>query len=69
MYGFDHARATEVLRTQRNHRIEAVYAVGRIGDPAALPELLRMREVQSSRHRLAMLAYEGLVLTRKPGPS
>ena len=59
MYGFDQVRAAEVLRTPPNHRIEAVYAVGRIGDPAALPEPLRLREMQSGRHRLTALAYEG----------
>ena len=59
MYGFDHARSAEVLRIPPDHHVEAVYAVGRIGDASALPEALQAREVPSARLPLAELVHEG----------
>ena len=59
MYGFDHIRSAEVLRTPPHHHVEAAYAVGRIGDASALPKALQEREVPSGRLPLAELAYEG----------
>jgi nitroreductase len=59
MYGFDHARAIEVLRVPRDHHVEAVYAVGRTGNPDVLPEALKAREFPSGRLPLTALAREG----------
>ena len=59
MYGFDHDRAMTVLRVPADHRVEAVYAVGRPGDPARLPERLRAREYPSGRRPLAELVFDG----------
>jgi hypothetical protein len=58
MYGFDHTRAIEALRVPANHRVEAVYAAGRLGDPALLPIASRAREFPSARVSLKALAYE-----------
>lgn len=59
MYGLDHVRSAEVLRTPPHHHVEAAYAVGRIGDLAALPKALQGREVPSGRLPLAELVHEG----------
>ena len=59
MVGFDADRAFEELSVPKGHTIEAVYAVGRIADPAGLPEQLRTRDVPSDRRSLGELAYEG----------
>ena len=59
MYGFDHIRSAEVLRTPPHYYVEAAYAVGRIGDASALLKALQEREVPSGRLPLAELAYEG----------
>jgi nitroreductase len=65
MYGFDHDRAVQVLRVPPHHRLEAVYAVGRIGERALLPEALRAREVPSQRHSLAALSYEAFMAAKQ----
>ena len=59
MVGFDADRAVEELRVPDGYTVEAVYAVGRIADPAVLPEELRPREVPSDRRSLRELAFEG----------
>jgi hypothetical protein len=59
MYGFDHVRSAELLRTPLHHHVEAAYAVGRIGDASALPEALQVREVPGGRLSLAELVHEG----------
>lgn len=59
MYGFDHEKAPSVLRVPADHQVEAVYAVGRIGERASLPEALQAREVPSQRRPLSELAHEG----------
>ena len=40
-------------------RIEAAVAIGRMGDPANLPEKLQAREQPSDRKPLEELAYSG----------
>ena len=59
MVGFDKERAFAELNVPLGYRVEAVYAVGRPGDPATLPEALRGREVPSPRRPLAEIALEG----------
>ena len=59
MIGFDRDGAFAELNVPAGHRVEAAYAVGRLGDPAQLPEGLREREHPNSRTPLAELAFEG----------
>ena len=59
MAGFDADRAVEELSVPKGHKVEAVYAIGRKGNPASLPEELRARESPSARRSLAELAFEG----------
>jgi nitroreductase len=59
MAGFDRDRAQGVLNVPRDHQVLAVYAFGRIGDPASLPEALRAREQPSSRAPLATFTFAG----------
>ena len=41
------------------YRVEAAYAVGRLGDKSKLPEKLQAREAPSTRIPLNKLAFEG----------
>ncbi len=59
MVGFDRERAFAELRVPQGYRVEAAYAVGRVGDPAQLPEALRARESPNGRRPLAEIALEG----------
>jgi len=59
MSGVEFERAEEALAVPERFRIEAAVAVGRIGDPAALPEKLRAREVPSDRKPLDEIVFEG----------
>lgn len=59
MVGFDADRAFEELSVPEGYKVEAVYALGRMADPAGLPEELRAREVPSDRRPLVELAFEG----------
>jgi nitroreductase len=59
MAGFDRQRAAAVLGAGDRFHIEAAVAIGRIGDPAQLPDALRAREVPSSRHPLQEIAFRG----------
>ena len=59
MAGFDRDRAFAELGVPIGHRVEAAYAVGRRGEAATLPPMLRDREYPSQRLPLAQLAFEG----------
>lgn len=59
MAGFDKDRAFTALNVPKGFRVEAIYAVGKKGDPSQLPEQLREREQPSSRRPLAEIAFEG----------
>lgn len=59
MTGVDFERAAAELGVPEGFRIEAAIAVGRKGDPAILPEGLRMREVPSGRNRVEQFAFAG----------
>ncbi len=59
MVGFDMDRAFAELNVPQGHRVEAAYAVGRVGDKAQLPEGMREREAPSPRKPLGEIAFEG----------
>ena len=59
MVGFDMDRAFAELDVPKGYRVEAIYAVGKRGDPATLPEGLRGREVPSPRLPLGSVAFAG----------
>ena len=59
MQGFDFDAARSVLRVPDDYAVVAMFAVGRPGNPADLPEQLRGREVPSGRKPLAELICEG----------
>jgi nitroreductase len=59
MVGFDHERAPATLSVPPAMAVEAVFAIGRIGDPSTLNEPLRSREKPSGRLPLTELAFEG----------
>ncbi len=59
MAGFDWDRAGPTLRAPAEFVPAAMFAVGRPGDPATLPDTLREREVPSGRRPVAESAGEG----------
>jgi nitroreductase len=59
MVGFDMARASTVLNVPAGYRVEAAYAIGKLGDKSMLPPMLQAREVPSTRIPLKELAFEG----------
>jgi nitroreductase len=59
MSGVDFERARAELEVPERYRIEASAVVGRIGDPATLPEKLRAREVPSGRRPVREFAFRG----------
>lgn len=59
MIGFDRERAFAELNVPQGYRVEAAFAVGRLGDKATLPEKLQEREKPSGRKPLRELAIAG----------
>ena len=59
MVGFDMARAFAELRVPEGYRVEAAYAVGKIGDKSKLPDVLQAREFPSPRLPVSEIAFEG----------
>jgi hypothetical protein len=59
MTGIDRRLTHRWLQIPSGYVVEAAYAVGRLGDPALLPEELRACEVPSGREPLHKLAFEG----------
>ena len=59
MSGVDFDRAQAELSVPERYRIEAAAVVGRIGDPATLPEKLRARETPSGRKHVEEFAFQG----------
>ena len=59
MSGVEFERARAELAVPERYRIEAAAVVGRVGDPATLPEKLRAREVPSGRKAVGALAFPG----------
>ncbi len=58
MVGLDMARALVELGVPAGYRVEAAIAVGKIGDKAELPEMLREREQPNSRQPVKLFAFE-----------
>lgn len=59
MVGFDIERAFVELNVPTGYRVEAAYAIGKLGDKSKLPEMLQAREQPSDRRPLSELAFEG----------
>jgi nitroreductase len=59
MAGFDGAKARDLLDVPANYTVDAVIAIGRIGDKSTLSEKLQAREVPSGRNPLASIVSEG----------
>lgn len=59
MVGFDKERAFAELNVPEGYRVEAAYAIGKLGDKSSLPEMLQAREEPSDRTPLSDLAFEG----------
>ena len=59
MIGFDRERAFAELGLPPGYRVEAEFAVGRLGDKSALPEMLQAREAPNTRLPLNQIAFEG----------
>ncbi len=59
MVGFDMDRAFAELNVPQGHRVEAAYAIGKLGDKSSLPEAMQEREQPSPRRPLSELAFAG----------
>lgn len=59
MVGIDMDKTRTELGVPDGFRIEAAVAIGRMGDPASLPEKLQAREEPSNRKPLEEIAYSG----------
>jgi nitroreductase len=59
MAGFNYNVAQQVLRVPDDYAVVAMFAVGRPGDPAQLPEALRQRETPSARRPVTESISEG----------
>lgn len=59
MTGVEFDRVLGVLGIPGGFRVECAIAIGRIGDKNQLPDVLREREVPSTRKPLAELVYSG----------
>ena len=59
MMGFDFSKARTELRVPEAFDVAAMFALGRPGDPADLPEKIREREEPSGRRPIAQTICEG----------
>jgi flavin reductase (DIM6/NTAB) family NADH-FMN oxidoreductase RutF/nitroreductase len=59
MAGFDGERLRAVLSVPANFAINAVAAIGKLGDRSSLPEQLKLREIPSERSPLSSLVFNG----------
>jgi nitroreductase len=59
MQGFDYAKAAKDLGVPDDYKVEAMFAIGRPGDPDKLPEALRERETPSGRKPVEQIICEG----------
>lgn len=65
MAGFDHAKARSAFGIPENYEVGAVIAVGHFGDPEALPEGMKERELQPRQRK----PLEEIVLTDWANPA
>ena len=66
MQGFDYDRARSELQVPDGVSVLAMFAIGRPGASAALPEDLQKREVPSQRNPVATFAFEGIYPAAAP---
>jgi flavin reductase (DIM6/NTAB) family NADH-FMN oxidoreductase RutF/nitroreductase len=59
MAGFNGEKLRDVLAVPTSFTINAVAAIGKLGDGASLPEHLKLREIPSERNALADLVFNG----------
>ena len=59
MEGFDYERARTELGVPEEYRVEAMFAVGKVGSKEALAEKYREREVPSGRRPFSEFIFEG----------
>jgi nitroreductase len=59
MGGFDKDRARVELGVPADYAVEAMAAIGKLGDKSILPESLQARELPSPREALSALVFEG----------
>ena len=59
MTGLKFGEAEAALGIPADHRLEAAFAIGKIGDKSSLPEFLQEREVASNRKPVAEIAKAG----------
>jgi nitroreductase len=59
MMGFDYERARSALGVPDDYAVDAMFAIGRPGDPDELPEQLRKIEVPSGRKPISEFTREG----------
>lgn len=59
MAGFDFQQAHKILKVPENFAVAAMFALGRPGDPEALPERLRNIEIPSDRRPISQSICEG----------
>ncbi len=60
MAGFDRGKARAQLKVPDDYEVEAMIALGRPGDPGALPKELQEREIPSGRKPISEIAREGV---------
>jgi nitroreductase len=59
MEGFDYERARTELQVPDEFRVEAMFAVGKVGSKEALPQKYQEREVPSERRPFSEFVFEG----------
>jgi len=59
MEGFDYDKAKEDLKIPDNYQVEAMIAIGKLGDPKQLPEQLQKMEAPNNRKKLSESVFEG----------
>jgi hypothetical protein len=59
MEGFDYDRARTTLHIPDNYDLEAMCAIGKLGDKKNLSQALAEREVPADRKPLEALIFEG----------
>lgn len=59
MVGIDFEKARAVLALPDHIHLDAAFVIGRMGDPATLPDALREREVPSDRKPMEEVAFNG----------
>lgn len=59
MAGFDREKIEKAVRMPRDHRVEAVVAIGKPGEISVLPERMQKGENPSGRRGLDEISFEG----------